>query len=38
MLTTYNFYIKIYNKFCKLNNMILQENLLYLSLIIASFF
>lgn len=38
MLNIYNSYIQIYNKTCKLNNIALQENLLYLILILISLF
>ena len=31
MLRIYNIYIQIYNKLCSLNNIVLQENLLYLA-------
>lgn len=37
MLRIYNIYIQIYNKLCSLNNIVLQENLLYLTLILQSY-
>lgn len=37
MLRIYNIYIQIYNKLCLLNNIVLQENLLYLTLILQSY-
>ncbi len=38
MLELYNLYIKIYNRLCELNNIMLQHNLLYLGVMISSLF
>ena len=38
MLIIYNLYIQIYNNSCYLHNIVLQENLLYLTLILVSLF
>ena len=38
MLNICKLYIKIYNNLCELNNIALQDNLLYLSVMISSLF
>ncbi len=38
MLKVYNYYVQIYNECCKLNNLGLQENLLYLGVMISDLF